>query len=160
MLRQGLTILSADLYSCGTLHRGQLSDGTAWRAHLTGLRVCVRPGSHWMCPSASQVVQSVLQGAGFSRTDDPADASVVLLNTCAIREGAEQRIWGRLGRFKALKAERRAAARRESGCAMLFSSRHGLELVSRSEDRLNHAVERMVHDSGPHSAYQIGPDGV
>jgi len=68
--------------------------------------------------SASQVVQSVLRGAGFSCTDDPEDASVVLLNTCAIREGAEQRIWGRLGRFKALKAERRAAARRETGCAV------------------------------------------
>lgn len=36
----------------------------------------------------------------------------MLLNTCAIRENAEQRIWGRLGRFKALKAERRIAARR------------------------------------------------
>ena len=70
---------------------------------------------------APQVVRSVLQGAGFSRTDDPEEASVVLLNTCAIREGAEQRIWGRLGRFKALKAERRAAARRESGCARIAS---------------------------------------
>ena len=66
--------------------------------------------------SATQVVLSVLQGAGFRRTDDPESANVVLLNTCAIREGAEQRIWGRLGRFKALKAERRSAARREKGC--------------------------------------------
>ena len=66
---------------------------------------------------AAQVLLSVLQGAGFSRTDDPEAADVVLLNTCAIREGAEQRIWGRLGRFKALKAERRSAARRAGrGC--------------------------------------------
>lgn len=54
----------------------------------------------------------MLKTAGYQRTDDPEVAHVVLLNTCAIREGAEQRIWGRLGRFKALKADRRAAARR------------------------------------------------
>ena len=91
-------------------------------------------GSHLLGAAASQVVQSVLRSAGFSRTDDPETASVVLLNTCAIREGAEQRIWGRLGRFKALKAERRAAARRESGCA--------LNLSSQAKDWIASAYER------------------
>ena len=42
----------------------------------------------------------MLRSAGYERTLDPEAAHVVLLNTCAIREGAEQRIWGRLGRFK------------------------------------------------------------
>ena len=36
--------------------------------------------------STLQVVRSVLRDAGFSRTDDPEAAAVVLLNTCAIRE--------------------------------------------------------------------------
>jgi tRNA-2-methylthio-N6-dimethylallyladenosine synthase len=79
-----------------------------------------------LCDGAAQVLLSVLQGAGFSRTDDPDAAGVVLLNTCAIREGAEQRIWGRLGRFKALKAERRSAARRAGLGCVTSTDRRGL----------------------------------
>ena len=51
----------------------------------------------------SQVVESVLQRSGFERSDDPAGADVILLNTCAIREKAEKRIWQRLSYFRSLR---------------------------------------------------------
>lgn len=46
--------------------------------------------------SDSEIVRSVLLGAGFEEAPSAAQAGVVLLNTCAIREKAESKIWGRL----------------------------------------------------------------
>ena len=54
----------------------------------------------------SEVLLSVLADNGFSQTADESEASLILLNTCAIREQAEQRIWSRLGRLKHLKQTR------------------------------------------------------
>jgi tRNA A37 methylthiotransferase MiaB len=53
--------------------------------------------------SDSEVVQSVLCTAGFSLTTELAEADVILLNTCAIREKAEQRVWQRLAFFRSLR---------------------------------------------------------
>ena len=48
----------------------------------------------------SEVVLSVMNGAGYHPTGDHTTADVILINTCAIRENAEQRVFGRLGDFK------------------------------------------------------------
>lgn len=53
--------------------------------------------------SDSEIVASVLRSAGYGLTQDPLLADVVLLNTCAIRENAEQRIRRRLDFFRARK---------------------------------------------------------
>ncbi len=53
--------------------------------------------------SDSEIVASVLQSSGFGLTHDPHVADVVLLNTCAIRENAEQRVRRRLEFFRARK---------------------------------------------------------
>jgi len=51
----------------------------------------------------SEVVAAVLQEGGYGLTSDPMQADVVLLNTCAIRENAEQKVRQRLGVFRAKK---------------------------------------------------------
>ncbi len=51
----------------------------------------------------TEIVLGILNNKGYSVTQTADDADVVLLNTCSIRENAEQRIYGRLGRFKNLK---------------------------------------------------------
>ncbi|MFH0988522.1 MAG: tRNA (N6-isopentenyl adenosine(37)-C2)-methylthiotransferase MiaB [bacterium] len=51
----------------------------------------------------SEVVLSILSQAGFGKTDNLARADVVLVNTCAVRENAEVRVYGRLGDFKYYK---------------------------------------------------------
>jgi tRNA-2-methylthio-N6-dimethylallyladenosine synthase len=51
----------------------------------------------------TELVMGILQNNGYGITKDSGEADVVLLNTCSIRENAEQRIYGRLGNFKAIK---------------------------------------------------------
>ncbi len=51
----------------------------------------------------TEIVLGVLDSHGFNATNDYNKADVVILNTCSIRENAEQRIYGRLGNFKNLK---------------------------------------------------------
>lgn len=51
----------------------------------------------------SEVMASIMQAEGFKTTDDPLKADVVFLNTCAIRDNAEAKIWGRLKEMKGNK---------------------------------------------------------
>ena len=51
----------------------------------------------------SEVVVSILSGAGYVFTDNVGDAGLILINTCSIRDNAEQRIWGRLKAISHLK---------------------------------------------------------
>jgi tRNA-2-methylthio-N6-dimethylallyladenosine synthase len=50
--------------------------------------------------SDSELMLGVLAREGYVRTDDPADADVMLVNTCAVRDHAEQRVLGRMGELK------------------------------------------------------------
>lgn len=54
----------------------------------------------------SEVIASVAALAGYDMADDVADADAVMLNTCSIRDNAEQRIWGRLSEMRRLRRER------------------------------------------------------
>ena len=51
----------------------------------------------------TEIVLSIMHEAGFTRTETLSNADVVLVNTCAVRENAEQRIIGRLGDFNHYK---------------------------------------------------------
>lgn len=54
----------------------------------------------------TEIVLGVLKKQGYVSSDSAENADVILLNTCSIRENAEQRIYGRLGNFKTLKTRR------------------------------------------------------
>jgi len=54
----------------------------------------------------SEVVISILSGAGYTPTENIGDAGLILINTCSIRDNAEQRIWGRLTAIGHLKKKK------------------------------------------------------
>lgn len=56
--------------------------------------------------SDSEIVASILKNEGFSTTNDYTEADVIFVNTCAIREGAEQRVRNRLVEFKHAKKKK------------------------------------------------------
>ncbi|EIJ81417.1 (dimethylallyl)adenosine tRNA methylthiotransferase [Bacillus methanolicus PB1] len=54
----------------------------------------------------TEVMAGIFMGLGYEPTDKPEDANVILLNTCAIRENAENKVFGEIGHLKALKMEK------------------------------------------------------
>src|SRR5438105_817668 len=50
--------------------------------------------------SDSELMLGTLTAAGYRSVDQPEGADVILVNTCAIRDHAEQRVIGRLGELK------------------------------------------------------------
>jgi len=81
-----------------------------------------------------------LAAHGYRRADGPESADVILLNTCAIREHAEQRIYGRLGELSRHKVRRPGVVLGVAGC-----------MAQHLRDRL---IERV-----PQVDLVIGPDG-
>jgi tRNA-2-methylthio-N6-dimethylallyladenosine synthase len=65
----------------------------------------------------SEIVQSILEGAGFNHSEDMNKADVILLNTCAIREGAEKKIWNKLeSQYSGIKKKNKEAIVGVLGC--------------------------------------------
>lgn len=51
----------------------------------------------------SELVMGILKNKGYEIAEKAEEADVVLLNTCSVRDNAEQRIYGRLGNLKKIK---------------------------------------------------------
>lgn len=51
----------------------------------------------------SEIINSILLNEGYIRTQDQNEADIILYNTCAIREGAESKIWKQLEILRAHK---------------------------------------------------------
>ncbi|MDE5730420.1 MAG: tRNA (N6-isopentenyl adenosine(37)-C2)-methylthiotransferase MiaB [Alistipes sp.] len=64
----------------------------------------------------TEIVVSIMQREGYVYTDRLDEADVVLLNTCSIRDNAEQRIWGRLRELDRLRRRRRGMLVGVIGC--------------------------------------------
>ncbi|MDR1985320.1 MAG: tRNA (N6-isopentenyl adenosine(37)-C2)-methylthiotransferase MiaB [Prevotellaceae bacterium] len=54
----------------------------------------------------SELVLSILQDGDYSFTKNIDEADLILINTCSIRENAEQRVWGRLDVFRIAKTKK------------------------------------------------------
>ena len=54
----------------------------------------------------SEIVVSIMQQEGFRYTESLEEADIVLINTCSIRDNAEQRIWGRLSEMRHMRKKK------------------------------------------------------
>ena len=92
----------------------------------------------------SEVILSILQDEGYVLTDNMDEASLILANTCSIRDNAEQRVWGRLEQFRLQKNRRPGVLVGIVGC-----------MAERLKDKLldSHAVDIVA---GPDS-YRMLP---
>jgi len=84
--------------------------------HPSSKRVYLETYGCQMNVSDSEVVGGILDARGYLLTNEISDADVVLLNTCAVRDNAEQRIYGRLGLFSRYKRENPALVVGVLGC--------------------------------------------
>ena len=85
---------------------------------------------------------------GYTPTDDMADADLVVLNTCHIREKAAEKVYSELGRLKELRARRRANGQDMMiGVAGCVAQAEGEEIIARAP-----AVDLVV---GPQSYHRL-----
>ena len=64
----------------------------------------------------SENIKALLESMSFVETDNMEDADLILLNTCAIRENAHNKVFGFLGRVKHLKEEKPGIISGICGC--------------------------------------------
>jgi len=88
----------------------------------------------------SELVSGILRRAGYERTAEPGEADVLLVNTCAIRENAEERVLGRLSDLLRHKTERPGVQLGLLGCVA------------------THQRDRLL-DRAPYLDVIVGPDG-
>src|SRR5258708_1702853 len=79
-------------------------------------RYLVRTYGCQMNEHDSERIAGVLAADGMEPTDDPALADVVVLNTCCIRENADNKLYAHLGDLKALKTQRPDVQIAVGGC--------------------------------------------
>ncbi len=87
----------------------------------------------------SELVAGIMEGMDYDLVDDYEQADAIFMNTCAIRENAEQRVWGQLTRFKNLKEKNPDLIIGVLGCM----AKH---------------LENEIHKKRPYVDIVLGPD--
>ncbi|MCI1785355.1 MAG: tRNA (N6-isopentenyl adenosine(37)-C2)-methylthiotransferase MiaB [Bacteroidales bacterium] len=64
----------------------------------------------------TEVILSILRKEGYERTENMEEASIILVNTCSVRDNAEQRIWGRIEQFKPIRKNNKGTIVGIVGC--------------------------------------------
>ena len=88
----------------------------------------------------SEVVASIMQMAGYEMCSDIEEADAVFVNTCSVRDNAEQKIYSRLRFFQSLNNKRKAAKGEETQGRLLvgvlgcMAERVREELISQGAD--------------------------
>lgn len=77
-----------------------------FRGMGTGRKFYIRTYGCQMNEHDTEVMAGIFIGMGYEPTDSVEEADVILLNTCAIRENAENKVFGELGHLKPLKMKR------------------------------------------------------
>lgn len=77
----------------------------------------------------SERIIDLLGQIGYVRVDQPEQADLVLLNTCSVRDKAERRVYGHLGRFKPIKDQRPELIIGVGGCVAQQEGERMLEKI-------------------------------
>ncbi|KGA98521.1 (dimethylallyl)adenosine tRNA methylthiotransferase [Alkalihalobacillus alcalophilus ATCC 27647 = CGMCC 1.3604] len=94
----------------------------------------------------SENMTGLLLEMGFSETEDTTEADVILLNTCAIRENAENKVFGEIGHLKTLKQEKPELILGICGC------------MSQEENVVNRIMKKHQHMDlifGTHNIHRL-----
>jgi tRNA-2-methylthio-N6-dimethylallyladenosine synthase len=109
-------------------------------AQAAGPRAYVETYGCQMNVADTEMVLGLLHRAGWVRTDDPGAADLILVNTCAVRERAEERVFGRASALARHKAKNPQLVLGITGCMA------------------EHLKEK-IHDRAPFVDLVVGPDG-
>jgi tRNA-2-methylthio-N6-dimethylallyladenosine synthase len=92
----------------------------------------------------SEAMAALLAGMGYQPAETPDDADIILLNTCTIREGADDKAYGRLGELRALKRQRSGLILGIAGC-----------LVQKERERVRERAPYLDLVFGVHNIHRL-----
>ncbi len=100
---------------------------------------------------SAKMIDVLAEGCDLSLTDDEAEADVLLLNTCSIREKAQEKVFSQLGRWKKLKQDKPDMVIGVGGCV---ASQEGEAIRTRAPyvdmvfgPQTLHRLPEMLHQS-------------
>ena len=104
----------------------------------------------------SEIMSGILEAKGLRRVDSEAEADVVLVNTCVVRDGAEERAVGRLSQMTPRSRRRGGKIIGVTGCMAqrdgeaALARLPGLDMVVGTRDlfRIGELVDRAVESGG------------
>ena len=90
----------------------------------------------------SEVVASIMQSDGFEVTEDINEADAILVNTCSIRDNAEQKVIGRLQYYQSIRRKRKHLIVGVIGCMgermqQELIDEHGVDFVAGPDSYLD-----------------------
>ena len=98
--------------SCSPEHVKELSNmvnGRKYYIHTYGCQANVRD---------EETMRGLLELVGYVRTAVPSEADVIILNTCAVRENAEDKVYGEIGNLKKLTHKNKEMVFAICGCVV------------------------------------------
>lgn len=102
--------------------------------------------------SDGEKIKGILKETGCSFTDKPEDAGIIIFNTCAVRESAEERVFGIIGSMKKLKAENPDLIIGVSGC--MTAQEKNLERIKKSYPQVDIVLGTSAISSLPRLIYE------
>ena len=105
----------------------------------------------------SEKILGMANAMGYLKTDTPDDADLIILNTCAIRQHAEEKALSMLGRFKALKRKNSSLIVGVCGC--MAAEEHIKELLKNDFHYVTFTLEPNMLYRIPYLVYRALEDG-
>ena len=121
-----------------------MKDNTAAISEINGLlgssprKAYVRSFGCQLNVSDGEKIQGLLKKMGYSFTEDEQEADLIILNTCAVRENAEDRVFGIVGRMKKLKELKPSLIIGIAGC--MTAQSHIAEKIKKSYPQVDLVV--------------------
>jgi tRNA-2-methylthio-N6-dimethylallyladenosine synthase len=110
--------------------KAKVQAGTAEKARDVARKYLVEAYGCQMNMHDGERLAGLLESAGFEATADPGDADVIVINTCSVRERAEEKLFTRLGEFRdAAQAAGHTPVIAVTGCV---AQQEGAALLKRS----------------------------
>ena len=85
----------------------KLVKGEKYYIHTYGCQANVRD---------EETMRGMLEDVGYTQTNDPKEANIIIINTCAVRENAEDKVYGEIGNLKILRKKNKKLILAICGC--------------------------------------------
>ena len=102
-------------------HLSQFAKGKKYFIHTYGCQANYRD---------EEIMAGLLEKAGFCNGNNEKEADLIILNTCAVRENAEQKVFGKIGDLKAVKTNNKNAIIAVCGC--MVQQKHIIEHINKT----------------------------